>query len=112
MKANEKQVGGTHYQNRGGIQHWDFASARQYDYFQGVMSKYIDRWKDKNGLEDLLKCRHYLDKYIEEVVAGNIKPNVITEKHIDAMESEGSELKWLSLFNDGSKPDHRYTNQD
>jgi len=28
--------------------------------------KYVSRWKEKHGLQDLKKARHYLDKLIEE----------------------------------------------
>ena len=65
ITANDIQVGGDHYRKKGTIQHWDFAAARGYDYFQGQITKYVDRWKDKNGIEDLKKARHFLDKYIE-----------------------------------------------
>lgn len=68
--ANDRQVGGSHYRNRGRFQHWDFAASRNYDYFQGVITKYVDRWKEKNGLEDLRKAQHYLEKYIEEIERG------------------------------------------
>lgn len=68
MNANDRQVGGSHYQDN--IQHWDFAAQRQYDYFQGQITKYVDRWKKKNGLQDLLKAQHFLEKYIELVRAG------------------------------------------
>jgi hypothetical protein len=27
--------------------------------------KYVSRWRDKGGVEDLRKARHYLDKLIE-----------------------------------------------
>ena len=27
--------------------------------------KYITRWRDKGGVDDLRKARHYLDKLIE-----------------------------------------------
>ena len=33
----------------------------------GQIIKYIWRWKRKNGLEDLKKCRWYLDRLIKEV---------------------------------------------
>jgi hypothetical protein len=32
---------------------------------EGSVIKYITRWQDKNGLEDLYKCRHFLNKLIE-----------------------------------------------
>ena len=63
MSANEKQVGGSHY--RSDIQHWDYVVANDLDYFQGQITKYVTRWKKKNGLKDLLKAQHFLEKYIE-----------------------------------------------
>lgn len=66
MSANNHQVGGNHYRGgRNGIQHWDLAAARGYDYFQGAITKYIDRWKEKDGIIGLEKAMHYLQKYIE-----------------------------------------------
>jgi Protein of unknwon function (DUF3310) len=66
MSANERQVGGDHYSKRGTtLQHWDMVAMFNLDYFQGNVSKYIFRWRDKGGIEDLKKARHYLDKYIE-----------------------------------------------
>lgn len=63
MGANERQVGGQHYKTR--IEHWDFVDANDLDYFQGQITKYVARWRDKGGVEDLRKARHFLDKYIE-----------------------------------------------
>jgi len=61
--ANDRQVAGQHY--AAAIQHWDFAASQQFDYFQGQITKYVTRWKKKNGLDDLLKAQHFLEKYIE-----------------------------------------------
>lgn len=63
-KANDRQVGGGHYKI-GGEEHWDRVSRLNLDYFQGQITKYVERWKNKNGVEDLKKARHFLDKYIE-----------------------------------------------
>lgn len=63
MPANDKQVGGDHYKNK--VQHWDWAASNDLDYFQGSITKYVARWKNKNGLEDLKKAQHFLEKYIE-----------------------------------------------
>ena len=63
MSANDKQIAGDHYTNKK-IQHWDFAASQNFDYFQGNITKYISRWKDQKGLEDLEKAQHYLEKYI------------------------------------------------
>jgi len=64
MGANDTQVGGGHYKV-GGEEHWDRVDRLKLDYFQGQITKYVERWKLKNGLEDLRKARHFLDKYIE-----------------------------------------------
>lgn len=65
MSANEMQVGGNHYQTA--IQHWDYVVANDLDYFQGQITKYITRWRKKNGVHDLYKARHFLEKYIEVI---------------------------------------------
>ncbi len=64
MAANETQVGGDHYKGHT-IQHWDYAYARDFDPFQYIITKWVERWRDKGGIQDLLKARHALDKYIE-----------------------------------------------
>lgn len=61
--ANDMQIGGAHYKSQ--IQHWDYVVANQLDYFQAQITKYVTRWKKKGGVQDLLKARHFLDKYIE-----------------------------------------------
>ena len=68
-KANEYQVGGDHYIKKAdgsGEQHWDMIW-RLYGsgYFVGCITKYVLRYRDKNGLQDLEKARHYLEKLIE-----------------------------------------------
>lgn len=63
-KANQRQVGGDHYKT-GGEEHWDRVERLKLDYFQGQITKYVERWKKKNGIQDLEKARHFLDKYIE-----------------------------------------------
>ena len=55
-----------HY-SQGKIDSWDFIEANNMDFFEGNIIKYITRYKFKNGLEDLLKARTYLDKLIAKV---------------------------------------------
>lgn len=62
--ANEIQIGGDHYKEKT-IQPWDFIAANQLGYFEGNIVKYVSRWQDKGGINDLKKARHYLDKLIE-----------------------------------------------
>lgn len=62
--ANEVQHGGTHYKNKA-IQPWDYIASNKLGYFEGNIVKYVSRWRDKGGAEDLKKARHYLDKLLE-----------------------------------------------
>lgn len=63
-EANQIQVGGTHYKTNG-EEHWDRVNRLGLDYFQAQVTKYVERCWKKNGVEDLKKARHFLDKYIE-----------------------------------------------
>jgi hypothetical protein len=69
-KANDRQVGGDHYK-RGGEEHWDRAWRLQYDPFQYIITKWVERWRDKGGVEDLKKAQHAIEKYIELVENGD-----------------------------------------
>ena len=64
MKANDEQVGGRHYIEKN-IQPWDYIIANKMGYLEGNIIKYVSRYKEKGGVEDLIKAAHYLDKLIE-----------------------------------------------
>jgi hypothetical protein len=64
MKPNEEQVGGRHYLEKK-IQPWDYIVANRLGYLEGNIIKYVTRYKEKGGLEDLVKASHYLEKLIE-----------------------------------------------
>lgn len=70
-RANERQVGGSHY-GGGEIQHWDLVTMFRWNYFQAQAIRYIMRYLKKNGLQDLEKAQHYLEKLIEEIKAGRM----------------------------------------
>lgn len=55
-----EQVGGSHY--AADYQHWDWAADTRLPYLEGCASKYLPRWRQKNGLEDLRKAQSYLKK--------------------------------------------------
>jgi hypothetical protein len=63
-RANEQQVGGAHYAVKA-IQPWDYIIANNLGYLEGNVVKYVSRWKDKGGVQDLKKAQHYLQKLIE-----------------------------------------------
>lgn len=64
MSANNEQVGGDHYKSHV-IQPWDYITVNGLGYLEGCIIKYVSRYKDKGGVEDLKKAKHYLDKLIE-----------------------------------------------
>lgn len=57
---NIKQVGGTHYGT--GFGHWDYCKLAQTPYLEGAATKYLFRWRKKNGLQDLEKGYTFLEK--------------------------------------------------
>lgn len=62
--ANDVQVGGNHYKDNS-IQPWDFIVQNELGYLEGNIIKYVSRHKSKNGMQDLQKAKHYLEKLIE-----------------------------------------------
>jgi hypothetical protein len=84
--ANSHQVAGDHYQKMT-IQHWDVAALMGMDYWQGQITKYVMRWRDKNGIIDLKKARHFLDKYIElQELLKDGKPAMVRALLIQALD--------------------------
>lgn len=64
MSALNEQPGGTHYKQMA-IQPVQYIHANGLGYCEANIVKYVSRWRGKNGLEDLLKARHYIDLLIE-----------------------------------------------
>jgi Protein of unknwon function (DUF3310) len=63
-RADYKQVGGEHYVTKA-IQPWEVIERNGMGFFDGNALKYLMRYKDKNGVEDLKKALHYIEKLIE-----------------------------------------------
>lgn len=62
--TQRRQVGGTHYVQYA-IQPWDIIDCYRLDFYEGSALKYLLRRKD-NRLQDLEKCKHYLERLIEK----------------------------------------------
>lgn len=45
----------------------DFCQKNNLDFMQGNAIKYVTRYKEKNGKEDLLKAKEYIDRMIKEM---------------------------------------------
>jgi len=66
-----KQHGGDHYQKMA-IQPFEYSMRNGLGGAEHSIVKYVSRWKDKNGIEDLEKGLHILEMLIEEAKAGRI----------------------------------------
>lgn len=62
--ALDVQEGGGHYKSKG-IQPVEYAYRNNLGFIESNVVKYVSRWKEKNGIQDLKKARHYLDILIE-----------------------------------------------
>lgn len=62
--ATNKQVGGSHYQLP--IQPIEYILANGLGYCEANVVKYVSRWRNKGGIQDLKKAIHYLEMLIEQ----------------------------------------------
>ena len=49
-----------------GIETTDYIVSHDMNYVEGNIIKYVTRYKEKNGLQDLLKAEWYLNRLIKE----------------------------------------------
>lgn len=63
-QALRKQVGGEHYKKMK-IQVVEFCHANQIPFLEGAVIKYMCRWRNKGGLNDLEKAKHFIEMMIE-----------------------------------------------
>ena len=64
MKSSEKQVGGKHYLKYN-IQPVEFIIKNNIGFVEGNIIKYVLRFKEKGGVQDLLKAKHYIELLID-----------------------------------------------
>lgn len=62
MKKNpfSRQVGGSHYKTLR-IEPAEFCHANNIPWIEGCVIKYVLRWRQKGGIEDIDKAIHYLE---------------------------------------------------
>lgn len=99
------QEGGDHYQAE--YQHWDWVIDCHIHYLPANCTKYISRWRKKNGVQDLRKAMTYLDKMI---VTKKRKPDyvfnhgtgytvrVCTDRIVETLGLEGAERSIFELL--------------
>jgi hypothetical protein len=59
-----EQIGGTHYSQLA-VEPIQFIETNGLGYHEGNVIKYVSRWRNKNGLEDLKKAQWYINRLIE-----------------------------------------------
>jgi hypothetical protein len=64
MKSYKKQVGGSHYKKYK-IQPIEFIVKNNIGFVEGNVIKYILRFKEKGGVQDLEKAKHYIELLID-----------------------------------------------
>ena len=104
------QEGGDHYQ--ADYQHWDWVTDCHIHYLPATCTKYVSRWRKKNGVQDLRKAMTYLDKMlaVSSVDPGHefnppatYKTRVYTDRIIESL---GLEKQECSIFELLSGPCH------
>lgn len=69
-KALDKQVGGAHYKDLK-IQPVEYIHANRIPFCEGNVIKYVTRWRDKGGIADLEKAKHFIELLIDLERKGN-----------------------------------------
>lgn len=64
MSALDKQISGSHYMDKG-IQPIVYIHANKLGFCEGNVVKYVTRWREKGGEDDLRKAIHYLELLIQ-----------------------------------------------
>jgi hypothetical protein len=64
QSALNVQVGGSHYKKMA-IQPVEYIHANNIPFIEGCIIKYASRWRDKGGIKDLEKIKHFADLLIE-----------------------------------------------
>lgn len=87
MNSTKTQIGGTHY-TKLAIQPVEYIHKNRLGFIEGCVVKYVTRWRDKGGLEDLHKARHFIDLLIEMEQSETPKPK---HSRIDVIGQNGND---------------------
>jgi hypothetical protein len=64
MKSLKKQIGGNHYKKYK-IQPIEFILKNNIGFCEANIIKYVLRFKEKGGVQDLFKAQHYIELLID-----------------------------------------------
>jgi len=68
----DKQIGGSHYKDFP-IQPYEFISKNNLSFFQGNVIKYVCRYLNKNGIQDIEKIIHYCELEMKKLKDTDVK---------------------------------------
>lgn len=108
MQANDLQVGGDHYKAE--YQHWDYVYDTGLNYLNAQITRYISRWRKKNGIEDLRKALHYARKARELNVTRRNEVAEITNRFLSCNKVWDDEQYLFSLITDCHVPESTFEN--
>ena len=92
----DTQVGGGHYKDMA-IQPTVFFMANQTPFAEACVIKYVLRYRQKNGMEDLKKAMHYLQMLMENLEQE--EAGVPEECHEDSCTYEGNDCTYANTDN-------------
>jgi hypothetical protein len=78
------QIGGSHYKDFK-IQPVEFCFINNIPYLEATAIKYLCRWRNKGGLQDLEKAKHFIDLLIdlEDLYGESTNPTEPVQEGID-----------------------------
>lgn len=108
MSALDVQVGGDHYKKLK-IQPVEYMHANGIPFIEGCIIKYASRWRDKGGIADLEKIKHFAQLLIDLELKGQ-EPEVAEQpSHIISDIPDGYHwddapegFEWLATDREGS----------
>lgn len=70
-QQKENIIKPSYYNKENGISPFEYIRANNLNFFEGNIIKYVTRYKEKNGLEDLKKANTYLKELINNYEVNN-----------------------------------------
>ena len=105
-RALDVQTGGNHYKKMP-IQPVEYCYHNKLGVCESNIIKYVTRWRDKNGIQDLEKARHYIDLLIEFTQAEQVtESDWPTEERIENIGQNGNDgAVYEKQYRDPEKPE-------
>lgn len=98
------QEGGDHYKKHK-IQPIEYIVANSIGFVEGSVIKYVTRWQDKGGVEDLKKARHLIDMLIELRGGADVGDNLASTENVGPLDesptSTSHDIQGITYHRDG-----------